>query len=84
MLNTIKAAALGVIEQSGPVAVMFAEVTKTTPKLEMTIDQRLVIDDDFLVITKQWENTTWEVGKKYLLLRVQGGQQFVVWDEVTG
>lgn len=108
--DTIKRLGAGAVEAGNPVAVMFGKVTKTNP-LEINVDQRFTLDEDFLIVPEQL--TRYEVDLKHkhttssedtgealtekvvireglksgdnvLLLRVQGGQKYVVLDKVVG
>lgn len=110
MLDVIKQAALDVIKNSNPTAVMFGTVLSISP-LEISVDQRLTLTEAFLIVpesmirfemlasrflngeeTPDEESTTgakvvlrsgMKQGDKVILLRVQGGQQFVVLDKVV-
>ncbi|SDJ92852.1 DUF2577 domain-containing protein [Paenibacillus naphthalenovorans] len=75
--------------------VMFAEVTKVNP-LEVNADQRLPLDEDFLIIPEHMteykimvgaqEVTVrrgLEVGDKVILIRQQGGLNFVIVGRLT-
>ncbi len=106
--DTIKRLGAGAVDAGNPVAVMFGKVTKVNP-LEVNVDQRFTLDEDFLIVTERL--TRYEVDLKHkhktssedteealtekvvireglkaddtvLLLRVQGGQKYVVWDKV--
>lgn len=110
LIDAIKKAGLDAVEASNPVNIMFGEVTKANP-LEVNVDQRFTLTEDFLVVTEsvtaltvdlshfhdysggQTQNALTnpvvvrkglEVGDKVLLLRVQGGQQYVVLDRMVG
>lgn len=50
MNDLIKQIALAAIEESKPVAVVYGEVTGTNP-LEITVDQKLKLSKDFLLLT---------------------------------
>jgi hypothetical protein len=95
MLNAIKLAALSAMEAGNPVAVMFGEVTKTNP-LEVNVDQRFTIDADFLVQTAATAELKvtiggteyiirpeLQVGDRVVLLRIQGGQKYLILDKVV-
>ncbi|WP_248930140.1 DUF2577 domain-containing protein [Paenibacillus hamazuiensis] len=109
LLEIIKQAGVGAVEAGNPVAIMFGTVTQTNP-LEVSIDQRLILSEDFLVIPEQLTPFTvdlkhshsykdgvteealtepvvirkgLETGDKLLLLRVQGGQQFIILDKLV-
>ena len=107
--DTIKRLGAGAVNSGNPVTVMFGTVTKVSP-LEVNVDQRFKLDEDFLIVTERMtryeldlkhrhrtsaEDTQeslvdkviiregLQVGDGVLLLRVQGGQKYVVWDKVV-
>lgn len=95
MLSTIKQAALDALEASKPVAVMTGTVTKTNP-LEVNVDQRFTLDADFLIVPESLTRYTITIGNseyvirsglqagdRVILLRVQGGQKFLILDKVV-
>lgn len=109
LANLIKQLGTDAVGASSPVAVLFGSVTKTNP-LEILIDQRFTLDEDFLIVPEQLtryevdlkhrHGTSGEdtkdalnekivireglkVGDPVLLLRVQGGQRYAVWDKVV-
>ncbi|WP_273483596.1 DUF2577 domain-containing protein [Desulforamulus ruminis] len=131
LLELVKQAGVGAVEAGKPAAVLFGTVTKASP-LEVNVDQRFTITEDFLIIPEslkflraceekfpvslkgnfqtgpvvqeeseeQWTGDTrlygqevamtrgemplapLEAGDKLILLRVQGGQQYVILDRV--
>lgn len=119
MLEAIRMAAASGIEAGKPVAVLFGEVVRTGP-LEVMVDQRFSVDEEFLVLPESLtryeadlthrhaytdagasgtvSRTTeaglsaapliirhgLEAGNKVILLRVQGGQKYVILDKVAG
>lgn len=107
--DKIKQLGANAVHAGNPVVVMFGTVTKEKP-LEILIDQRFTLDEDFLIVPEQLtryeidlkhrHGTSGEdtkealnekvvireglkVGDPVLLLRVQGGQRYVVWDKVV-
>lgn|SRR5690606_26231083 len=109
LANAIKQISQNLNDSGNPLAVMFGTVTKESP-LEVLVDQRLLLDEDFFIIPEQltryeidlrhYHETNGEptrdalpdkvvireglkVGDGVVLLRVQGGQQFVVLDKVV-
>lgn len=80
LINLIKQASLGAVGASNPVAVMFGTVTKANP-LEVNVEQRFTLTRDFLVVADKAKNLVPD--DKVILLRVQGGQQYVVLDKVV-
>jgi hypothetical protein len=95
MLNLIKQAALDAVSAASPLALLYGEVRNANP-LEVTVDQRFTIDADFLVLTEATTERKVEIGgiehtirpglragDKVVLLRMQGGQQYLVLDRVV-
>lgn len=112
LIEATKRAALGAVEASKPVAVLFGTVTAVSP-LEINVEQKMTLGQEQLILTKSVTDHTVEMtvdhqteealdhrhpyqgkktfklhralkaGEKVILLRVQGGQQFVVWDRVV-
>lgn len=95
LASLIKQASMGAYNASNPVAVMFGTVTKANP-LEVNVEQRFTLTRDSLVLTErltEYRTTVdgneiiirrgLQVGDRVLLLRVQGGQQYIVWDRVV-
>lgn len=95
MVELVKQIADGTSRAGQPVAVLLGTVTKTNP-LEVNVEQRLTLSEDFLLVTERvtrYEqtvgNTTIVIrpglvaGDTVLLLRVQGGQRYVVMDKVV-
>lgn len=81
LAETIKKAAIDAVEASNPVRVLFGEVLAENP-LEIKVDQRFILTQEFLVITDTAEPKL-TAGTKVILLRVQGGQQYVVLDKLV-
>lgn len=86
---------MAAIAASNPVTIMFGVVTDINP-LEVNVDQRFTLPADFLVVPESLtENrlvlggTSYivreglKLGNKLLLLRVQGGQQYIILDRVV-
>lgn len=95
LLTTIKQAAVAAVNASNPLTVMFAAITKINP-LEVLVDQRFALDADFLVIPESLTEQSitvdgikyvirkgLQLGDKVILLRLAGGQQYVVLDRVV-
>jgi hypothetical protein len=90
-VDLIKQIAIKAVEATNPVNVLFGTVKSVDP-LEIEIHQKLKLTKEFLVLTEQL--TKYEVdslvirpglnkGDKVVLMRVQGGHQFVVLDKVV-
>lgn len=82
LVNLIKQASMGAFENSNPVAIMFGTITRTNP-LEVNVEQRFTLTRDFLIFTEIFNQRVLQRGDKVILLRVQGGQQYVVLDRVV-
>lgn len=82
MLDIIKKASLGAVTSANPVMIMFGNITGTAP-LEINIEQRLTLPEELLIIPESMSTRTWELGDHVLLLRMQGGQRFILWDRVV-
>ncbi|ARF69531.1 hypothetical protein B7C51_19460 [Paenibacillus larvae subsp. pulvifaciens] len=80
MLNIIKQAALGAVDTSNPVSILFGEVTKANP-LEVNVDQRFTLTEDFLIVLDQVKELS--AGDRIALLRVQGGHSYVILGKVV-
>ena len=78
LLNTIKKAGLQAADASVPVSVQFAVVTDAEP-LAVKVDQRFTLYEEFLIIPERLRGKL-ALGDSLILLRVQGGQQFIVLD----
>ncbi|MBD8499970.1 DUF2577 family protein [Paenibacillus arenosi] len=60
---------------SVPVSVMFGQVQKVSP-IHILVDSRFVIDGDMVIMSRDLPELL--VGDSVILLRNNGGQQFVV------
>lgn len=95
LLETIKKAGAGAVEAGNPVHVLFGTVLRVNP-LEVNVHQRLTLTEDFLVLPESLTRYTVNVGDReivireglsagdrVILLRIQGGQQYVLFDKVV-
>ena len=82
MLDVIKKAAVAAVDAKSPVQIMYGSVTNTQP-LEITVEQRLALRDPFLVLPESAARKLWIMGDPVLLLRVQGGDSYVVLDRLV-
>ncbi len=96
LLDTIKKAGAAAYASGNPTAVLVGKVVGISP-LEVNVDQRFTLPEDFLIVPEsltRYELELPELGKllirsglesgdTVLLLRVQGGQQYVVLDKVV-
>lgn len=81
--ESIKKIALNLMENESLATFMFGVVTKEKP-LEILVEQRLPLDEDFLVLTKTLvENEPLKKDDKVVLIRQHGGQKYLVIDRVV-
>ena len=77
----IKQAALDAVNASYPVTVVFGRVVSIKP-MQVYINQKMPsVGKDFLVITETVLKNNVQAGDKVILLRMQGGQKFIVLDK---
>nr|WP_046233722.1 DUF2577 domain-containing protein [Paenibacillus algorifonticola] len=81
LLQLIKQAATDAVAAGNPVNIMFGEVITVSP-LSVRVDQRFVLTEEFFVITETAASKITE-GAVFVLLRVQGGQQYLIMDKVA-
>ncbi len=88
MLDIIRKASLGAVSNTNPMAVVYGTVINTAP-LEINIDQRFTLPASVLVIPEtisklsSGTQTGLQLNDRVLMLRVQGGQSYVVLDRLV-
>lgn len=82
ILKTIKKAGVDAANAGKPVNVCFGKVTSTKP-LEILVEQKMPLDDDLLILTKNVVDNVLKIGDTVVLLRIQGGQKYIVIDKVV-
>jgi len=75
MIEIIKKAATDAVDAASPVAVLFGTVTSVSP-LVISVEQKINLRGEHLILTANAQNLN--MGDTALLLRVQGGQRYVV------
>ncbi len=83
LIGIIKKVAVEAVEASNPVAVLFGSVVSTSP-LKINVEQRLVVTKEFIRLTNSvtGENEL-KANDNVVLLRTQGGQQYIVIDKLV-
>lgn len=81
-IKTIKRIALEAVEASRPVNVCFGKVTSASP-LKIQVDQKMILDKDQLILCKTVTDPKLKKGDELVLIRQQGGQQYVVIDRMV-
>ncbi|MFS0727040.1 DUF2577 domain-containing protein [Paenibacillus sp. 1P07SE] len=95
MLDIIKRASVEAVDAGNPVAVFFGVVVASAP-LKVLVDQRFTLPAEFLIVPERLTEQRvsvgeadvlirkgLEVGHKLILLRLQGGQQYLIVDRVV-
>lgn len=82
MLDIIKQAGAGAVEAGSPVHLLFGEVVSANP-LSVRVDQRFTLPWEFLILPESLLLRGVEQGDKVILLRMQGGQRYLVLDRVV-
>lgn len=95
LLQLIKRAAKEAVDASNPAAVLYGTVKMISP-LSVAVEQRFTLTEAFLVVPETLTaykltigaqeyiiRRGLEVGDKVVLLREQGGQQFIILDRVV-
>ncbi|GBG11335.1 MULTISPECIES: DUF2577 domain-containing protein [Paenibacillus] len=82
MLDVIKKAGIGAVEAGQPVQVQFGQVVSLQP-LAVRLDQRLTLPSGALVVPESLAARALAVGDSLILLRMQGGQSYVVLDRMV-
>jgi hypothetical protein len=85
LVGLTKRAALEAVAAAGPVAVLFGAVESVSP-LSIRVEQRLVLSETQLVLSRCVTDSysALNAGELVILLRVQGGQRYVVLDRLGG
>ncbi|GMQ57078.1 DUF2577 domain-containing protein [Vallitalea sediminicola] len=82
-IGALKQINQGVKDNSQEVTFYYGQVIEIYP-LQIQVDQRFILDEDFLVLTSTVAvNNSLHIGDKVVLLRAQGGQQYIVLDKVV-
>ena len=80
-MRAVKRAALDAVEQSMPVRIMFGRIESLSP-LQIRRDAKTVLSSTMLVQTASVAGTL-AVGDRVALLRMQGGQRYLILDRVV-
>ncbi|MFD0959798.1 DUF2577 domain-containing protein [Paenibacillus chungangensis] len=82
ILNLIKQAGLGAVEAGNPVQLLFGEVVSAAP-FRVQVDQRFTLPPEFLIMPESLSLRGLQQGDKLILLRMQGGQRYLLVDKVV-
>ncbi|RED64675.1 DUF2577 domain-containing protein [Cohnella lupini] len=95
LLEIMKKAGVGAVEATNPVTVLYGQVVEVNP-LSVLIDQRFILSEELLLIPESLRECKVLIGSEevtirealakddyLLLLRAQGGQQYIILDRVV-
>lgn len=95
MLDIIKKASLGAVGNTNPVAFSYGTVTEVVP-LQIQVDQRFILSGNSLVLPESVTESKIELdgreivlrrgleeGDRVLMVRMQGGQSYIVLDRLV-
>lgn len=77
--DLIKAIAKSAIEQDKPATVVTGRVSNIN-KLKIETEQKLIIEEDFIIFPKRLYNYNWEKDDNVVLIRCDGGQRYLLID----
>lgn len=79
LVKLIKRAAVEAVQASSPMGVEYGLVTSISP-LGITVDQKKILTEAQLILTNAVRDYALQMGEKVILLRCDGGQQYIVLD----
>lgn len=79
LVSMIKQIAAGVFEAKKPVEVCFGTVQSRSP-FKIRLDQKKILGKEYFIVRAGVTAQSFEVGDTLILLRVQGGQQYLIYD----
>lgn len=79
--EVIKKMAVRANETTAPTAIFFGTVSSINP-LEIYIEPKLILTQEFLTITKSARDSMLNVNDKVLILQQQGATNFIVVDKI--
>ena len=81
LLKLIKKTAVEAFNASKPTDVVFGKVISVSP-LKIKVDQKLILTSAQLVLTKTVTNDVLISGDEVIMVRMSGGQKYIVIDKV--
>lgn len=75
----MKQIAAGVFEAQKPVEACFGTVQSRSP-FQVRLDQKKILGKEYFIVRAGVTAQSFEVGDTLILLRVQGGQQYLIYD----
>jgi len=80
LIPLLKRVALEAVDASKPTVVLYGTVSGIAP-LTIYLEQKRTITRGFLVVTDKVKNLV--VGDKVVMIRMQGGQKYIIMDKVV-
>ena len=80
MFNAIKQIAENVFEARRPADWCYGKIISLDP-FQVQIDQKLPLKKEFLAVRTGMSASSFKVGDKLILLRKQGGQEYLILDK---
>ena len=85
LLDTIKISGLEAVESTAPCSILFGKIISKAP-LEIRVEQKLILVEKHLIIRenirKLLDEDQLNTGESVILIRMQGGQQFLILDKI--
>ncbi|WP_315169487.1 DUF2577 domain-containing protein [Metaclostridioides mangenotii] len=81
LVQALKKAAIEAVNEAQPMGCVFGLVTKKSP-LNIQIDSKLNLTSTFLMLTETSKKIDYKIGNKVLLIKMQGGQKYIVIDRM--
>mgnify|MGYP000005158515 FL=1 len=81
--ESIKKAALTAVEAAKPVEICYGAVQSKNP-FQVRLSQKLILGREFLIVPGGMTADSFEIGDVLILFRVQGGQEYLIFDKKGG
>ncbi|WP_304340471.1 DUF2577 domain-containing protein [Metaclostridioides mangenotii] len=79
--NTLRKLIIETVENTKPVAICFGNITSISP-LTILVELKMPLSMAQLILTETVRKKELKIGDKMILIRMQGGQKFVVVDRM--
>lgn len=83
LYETIKKIAVDAVAAGGPVELCFGTVHSVSP-FKIRVSQKLVLPKDYFIVRQGVSAASFKVGDVIILLRMQGGQKYLIFDKKGG
>lgn len=79
LVEMIKQIAAGVYDAKAPMEICFGTVQSLSP-FQIRLDQKKVLGKEYFIVRRGVTVQSFEVGDELILIRMQGGQQWLIFD----